>query len=102
MLGRKEKIKQKRRFSVPKTSYEERKTGGARKNFSRYLRVSPECFQRLFNVGVPFITKQELQKLYTSKKTPYPYPSALPFCYVADICSQQALRLIFELENLSC
>lgn len=79
MLRRKEKIKQKRRFSVPKTSYEERQTRGERRNFSRYLRVSPECFQRLFNVGVPFTTKQELQKLYTSKKTPYPYPSALPF-----------------------
>lgn len=77
--GEKRRWNKRDAFLVPKTSYEERKTRGERKNLFRYLRVSPECFQRLLNVGVPFITKQELQKLYISKKTPYPYLSALPF-----------------------
>ena len=101
----KEKRKQKRRFWVPKIFSEERKERGEWENlfyelseddreyYYKYLRMSPERFEHLFNLVAPFITKQD-----TNYRNCIPARKRLVITlrYLVEGCSQQALSLSFR------
>ena len=100
-----ENKKLKRRFLVRKIFTEERKEQGEwekffcelsnddREYYYRYLRMSPERFEHLFNLVGPLIAKQD--KNYR-KSIPAKKCLVITLRYSAEGCSQQALSLSFR------
>ena len=103
-----EKKKQKRRFWVRNIFSEERKERGEWENFFRelsnddreyyyrYLRMSPESFEHLFNLVGLLIAKQDTNY---KKSIPAKKRLVIMLRYLAEGCSQQALSLGFRVDK---
>ena len=103
-----ENKKQKRRFWVRKIFTEERKEQGEWENlfcelsnddreyYYRYLRMSPELFEHLFNLVGPLIAKQDTNY---RKSIPAEKRLVITLRYLAEGCSQQALSLSFRVDK---
>ena len=99
-----ENRKQKRRFWVRKIFTEERKDRREWENlfreisnddweyYYRYLRMSPELFEHLFNLVGPLIAKQDTNY---RKSIPAKKRLVITLRYLAEVSSQQALSLGF-------
>ena len=99
----KEDKKQKRRFWVRKIFTEEKKEWGEWENlfrklanddreyYYRYLHISPERFELLFNLVGPLIAKQgtNYRKSVAAKKR-----LVITLCYLAESCSQSVFKLV--------
>ena len=104
-MRQEENKKQKRRFPVRKIFTEERKERDEWENifrelssddweyYYRYLRMSPERFEHLFNLVGPLIAKQDTNY---RKSIPAKKRLVITLPYLAEGCSQQALSLGFR------